>query len=951
MAEVRERIDNLKPPSRSGTTTTWQRWKQATAKAAIRHGVRHVTAASQAGLSRSYTPRLTALAALAPADGRTHDSGLGSSKPSCRLPLSLAVTLVAGATALLACGCMNMSLMCIMEAIRKNMLEATRESVLEQRSLSSKLVFHDVMNESIQDLLRYTEADILHSVKHSSDQAVDAIWSDMVTWHRFDVSWDGWSTSVQRATVAYRTWVELRSHWDFWEPWNSVFRLSGHRQQDWLQGIGGRQHMVRYPPHLQSLYVGFSGDQFSGAQVMHEFHPETLRWFHNKKVPVGETVLEEWRNESNFCGLGPDVNDCVVRDSDFHLMEALGGGGNQCSSITEWATNNEGNRIEPPTGTLTGYCPTNRPWYKVQRHMAESSVVGHGGEGGDTRPLKRAWTEMYLSHPGSVNLSLATLSWTAPVAYCGDYSCFEGVISADVILQYVSLDCRYRWEQMRMLLGEHRNFAVGYENSTLFIVNHISRRTPWQEGMLVGAAHWEQAMDPGTLTYATDSGNEIVRKTTRALLAVYNGSWDQPGLQVQSGATLAFRPSALPQSSDVGDQSGVDLCEEPTIRSTIDDDYDCWQVGTLPVQMDEDTWWLVVAVLPRAAFSKKAIQTMQTVDSRVNAIEETTNEVVNSARITGVAVLVGLTLLSVALGYGLGTLASNPLRQLDGLLKRLGELDVARDTQEFQNLRPTRRSRILEVSQLQRTFVHLSRGIEAFARFVPETVVRNIVRGDPKAKGLSITSKEVTIMMSDIRGFTSVAESLSQDDLLFVLTEYLAVMTGVIEKFDGVVAEVQGDGLLVYFGAPDDVEDHAAKACAAALAQHQALEMLNVELLRLGLPRLGVRIGIHTGTVWSGNIGSDRKMKFGCLGDSVHFAVELEGLCNAHGVGVICSDATRHALPPNSGIGFRELGSVQAEDREVRTIYEVTHGAASANGGRDGAAGGAAYPEKAPFIV
>jgi len=149
-------------------------------------------------------------------------------------------------------------------------------------------------------------------------------------------------------------------------------------------------------------------------------------------------------------------------------------------------------------------------------------------------------------------------------------------------------------------------------------------------------------------------------------------------------------------------------------------------------------------------------------------------------------------------------------------------------------------------------------------------------------------------------------------------------MTRIVEYFNGVVAEVLGDGLLVFWNSPDSVADHAAKACETALAQQQAVQFLNQEFAKLKLPQLAIRIGLHTGPVLSGNLGSEMKMKWGCLGDNINLASRLEGLCKFYGVGVICSGATHDALTPNYGFFCRKLDLVQVKGkREATWIYEL----------------------------
>jgi len=128
--------------------------------------------------------------------------------------------------------------------------------------------------------------------------------------------------------------------------------------------------------------------------------------------------------------------------------------------------------------------------------------------------------------------------------------------------------------------------------------------------------------------------------------------------------------------------------------------------------------------------------------------------------------------------------------------------------------------------------------------------------------------------------------------------------------------------LLVYWNTPLSVEDHAAKACAAALAMKQALGPLNRSLSDLGLPKLEVRIGLNTGDVLSGTFGSDKKMKFGCMGDPVNLASRLEALCKVYGVGIVCSSMTQQQL--QDGFICRKLDVVQVKGRrEPVLIYEV----------------------------
>eukprot|EP00931_Biecheleriopsis_adriatica_P047741 TRINITY_DN27538_c0_g1_i2.p1 TRINITY_DN27538_c0_g1~~TRINITY_DN27538_c0_g1_i2.p1 ORF type:complete len:638 (+),score=147.09 TRINITY_DN27538_c0_g1_i2:77-1990(+) len=234
-------------------------------------------------------------------------------------------------------------------------------------------------------------------------------------------------------------------------------------------------------------------------------------------------------------------------------------------------------------------------------------------------------------------------------------------------------------------------------------------------------------------------------------------------------------------------------------------------------------------------------------------------------------------------------------------------------------------SKIRDFAAMEGTFRSLAMATAMFMRYVPDTLVKSIFRGDDSAMRLHVMRRRVTIMFADIANFTSIAEQLKQEDLLFLLTRYLSVITKIIECYEGVVTEIMGDGLLVFWNTPDDVHQPEAKACASALAQQAAMEMLNKELATLDLQvTLAVRIGINTGRVLTGNLGSETKMKFGCIGDPMNLASRLEGLCKVYGTSVICSGRTFDALPEEAGFLCRELDLVQVKGKsEATRIFEV----------------------------
>mmetsp|Transcript_51085 Transcript_51085/g.90873 ORF Transcript_51085/g.90873 Transcript_51085/m.90873 type:complete len:780 (+) Transcript_51085:107-2446(+) len=332
---------------------------------------------------------------------------------------------------------------------------------------------------------------------------------------------------------------------------------------------------------------------------------------------------------------------------------------------------------------------------------------------------------------------------------------------------------------------------------------------------------------------------------------------------------------------------------------------------------------LLQASLLSGALVQRLSSSVSYVENLAKAAQKQSEDCTSMVRVFGIVFFIMLVPVSVIFAFLLSWLLSRSWRELILLMDGIGELNFSKSSTKMRALQRGQRSRIRDIADLQDCFLCVSRGMEAFVRFVPETTVRNILRGDQKAMHLHVSRRNVTIMFCDIKDFTTISEALNQHDLLFLLTRYFSVMTRIISWFDGVVAEILGDGLLCFWNTPDDCEEHAAKACAAALAMQQALIMMSAEFAKLQLPSLAIRIGIHTGSVMTGNIGSELKMKFGCMGDPVNLASRLEGLCKFYRVSVLCSGETFRALP-KQGFTCRRLDLVQVKGKNDPTeIYEV----------------------------
>ena len=208
---------------------------------------------------------------------------------------------------------------------------------------------------------------------------------------------------------------------------------------------------------------------------------------------------------------------------------------------------------------------------------------------------------------------------------------------------------------------------------------------------------------------------------------------------------------------------------------------------------------------------------------------------------------------------------------------------------------------------------------DTFSRYLTDEVVASLLES-PEGLKLGGERRKVTILMSDLRGFSAVSERLPPETVVSMLNIYLGAMADEIMKYQGTIDEFIGDAILVLFGAPTERKDDAERAIACAIAMQQAMDTVNDKNERLGLPRIEMGIGINTGEVVVGNIGSAKRAKYGVVGSHVNLTARIES-CTVGGQ-ILISEATR-----------KEVGSILKIDGEMQetlkgfnqpiTIYEV----------------------------
>ncbi len=207
----------------------------------------------------------------------------------------------------------------------------------------------------------------------------------------------------------------------------------------------------------------------------------------------------------------------------------------------------------------------------------------------------------------------------------------------------------------------------------------------------------------------------------------------------------------------------------------------------------------------------------------------------------------------------------------------------------------------------------------AFSRYLSPALVAQLTR-HPEALNLGGESRELTVMFTDIRGFTPVAESMTPAELTRFMNRFLTPMTTAILERGGYVDKYMGDAIMAFWNAPVATPDHPVRACRAALAMRRTLTELNAawraEFAEQGrsFPGVAVGVGMNTGTCSVGNMGSEQRFDYSALGDNVNLASRLEGQSKTYGVDIVLSDAVRSAA--GDGFAVLELDLIRVKGRQ-----------------------------------
>lgn len=276
-----------------------------------------------------------------------------------------------------------------------------------------------------------------------------------------------------------------------------------------------------------------------------------------------------------------------------------------------------------------------------------------------------------------------------------------------------------------------------------------------------------------------------------------------------------------------------------------------------------------------------------------------------AATVAAVAIAIVMALL-LAKGY------SQPLRELVRQSERLRELDTAP--------RPPPRSRLREVVLLAEAQELTRATLESFARYIPIDVVRQLVRRGSAAR-IGGEVLPLSILFSDIRNFTTIAESMEPEALTAHVAEYFALMVDVLSANGGTIDKFIGDAVVTFWGAPNPEPLHALRSVRAAILCRERIAERNAEWRARGLPPLHTRFGVATGPALVGNVGSPTRLSYTALGDTANVASRLQDVNRRYGTEILASEAVFDAT--KAEIEYRRVDAAILKGRHaVMNLYE-----------------------------
>jgi len=360
----------------------------------------------------------------------------------------------------------------------------------------------------------------------------------------------------------------------------------------------------------------------------------------------------------------------------------------------------------------------------------------------------------------------------------------------------------------------------------------------------------------------TENGRSAVLEGNGLLIAISRGrslQQDKEGNLVRVSARdcddQLIKETVLTLEKDLGKITDWPDTGSREISTEIGTVLLVWQT----IQSEKDIDWISLVAIP-------------SVDLIAGVTERT--------RWTGIAFLV-LILLTIPIVWRTAGAITRPVRELNNEMKQIARFEIEGT--------PGKPSRLTELNQMQYRMEGMRHALASFEKYVPSRVVRQLVTEDRVAvPGMEEATS--CVYFSDVVGFTTIAETLAPAQLVLLGGEYLQEMSQQVLDQSGIIDKFMGDAIMAFWIAEVDGTRVTTRACRAALGSQRRLIQLRADWKARDLPQMRARIGLHTGPVLVGNIGSHSRLNYTVLGDTVNLASRLEGLNRIYGTEIIVSE-------------------------------------------------------------
>jgi class 3 adenylate cyclase len=335
----------------------------------------------------------------------------------------------------------------------------------------------------------------------------------------------------------------------------------------------------------------------------------------------------------------------------------------------------------------------------------------------------------------------------------------------------------------------------------------------------------------------------------------------------------------------------VDAEIDPANRSHLGDAYDVESKGLseafdnpgrIVVEKDfiTDNWGTWLSAFAPIITSEGTFDGLVGVDVAAESIVQQETQLRNLVLICSLLAI----LFSILIGVYLANKISGSLTQLAEDILKVRTFDLSGEGQ-------TINSSINEIKEMSHAVDSMKKGLRSFKKYVPADLVVELLKIRKEAE-LGTDKRDITLMFTDIVDFTNISEKISPDELSKNLGQYLQQLSEAIKKNNGTIDKYIGDAIMAFWGAPNEVPNHAKAACYSVLECLNLVSSINLDLARRGYPPFKTRFGIHSGSAIVGNIGHTERLSYTAIGDNVNLASRIESINKAYGTEVLISEAT-----------------------------------------------------------